>query len=140
MKEKLLKESEVLKCIDDLIEKGDSILEDFRDDTAMALRWQLKKDAFNLAKIDISKLPDAEPEMSEFCTDCKEYDQEKHCCHRFSQVIATAVKEVKENNSIIHCRDCKNLEIDSIFHDCWCNGHKVWFDHYCGYAERRVDG
>ena len=25
--------------------------------------------------------------MNEWCTDCKEYDTEKHCCPRFNKVI-----------------------------------------------------
>ena len=40
---------------------------------------------------------------------------------------------------IIHCRECKNCQIDSVFHDYWCDGRKVWKDHYCGYAERRTE-
>ena len=40
---------------------------------------------------------------------------------------------------IIRCRDCKKCQIDSIYHDYWCDGRKVWKDHYCGYAERRTD-
>ena len=31
-----------------------------------------------------------------WCTDCKEYDHEKHCCPRFNCVIKKAVEEVKE--------------------------------------------
>ena len=38
---------------------------------------------------------------------------------------------------IIRCRDCKKCQIDSIYHDYWCDGRKVWKDHYCGYAERK---
>ena len=36
-------------------------------------------------------------ELSEFewCTDCKEYDQEKHCCHRWTKVIRQTVEEMK---------------------------------------------
>lgn len=41
-------------------------------------------------------LPSAEPtETFEWCTDCKEYDQEKHCCHRWSKVIRNTVEELK---------------------------------------------
>ena len=40
---------------------------------------------------------------------------------------------------IIRCRDCQKCQIDSIYHDYWCDGRKVWRDHYCGYAERRTD-
>ena len=40
---------------------------------------------------------------------------------------------------IIHCGECTKMEVDSVFHDCWCGetGKKVWINHYCGYAERR---
>lgn len=39
----------------------------------------------------------AQPELEEFewCHDCKEYDQEKHCCHRFTKVIRNTVEELK---------------------------------------------
>jgi len=32
----------------------------------------------------------------QWCTDCKEYDQEKHCCHRYSNVIRRTVEEMKQ--------------------------------------------
>ena len=31
----------------------------------------------------------------EWCTDCKEYDQENHCCHRWTKVIRQTVEEMK---------------------------------------------
>ena len=46
----------------------------------------------------IRHLPSAEiPTFDEWCTDCKEYDSEKHSCPRFNRVIAEAVKDVREN-------------------------------------------
>ena len=44
-----------------------------------------------------SGIPSAEPEPEEFewCTDCKEYDQDKHCCHRWTKVIRQTVEEMK---------------------------------------------
>ena len=40
---------------------------------------------------------------------------------------------------IIRCKDCKYCEeTNHVFY--WCDGRKVWEDHYCGYAERRTDG
>ena len=47
----------------------------------------------------ILELPSAEPEMKwdEWCTDCKEYDQERHCCPRFNRVIQNALEEMNEN-------------------------------------------
>ena len=32
-------------------------------------------------------------EDNEWCLDCKEYDKEQHCCHRFTKVIRQAVEE-----------------------------------------------
>jgi hypothetical protein len=31
----------------------------------------------------------------EWCHDCKEYDQDKHCCPRFNNVIRKTVEEIK---------------------------------------------
>ncbi len=36
-----------------------------------------------------------EPEDFEWCTDCKEYDQAQHCCHRWTKVIRKTVEELK---------------------------------------------
>ena len=37
-----------------------------------------------------------ESQTFKWCTDCKEYDQEKHCCHRWSKVIRDTVEEIKQ--------------------------------------------
>lgn len=34
----------------------------------------------------------------EWCTDCKEYDQEKHCCPRFNQVIKSTLDEMEDQD------------------------------------------
>lgn len=62
-----------------------------------------------------------EPTSYQWCTDCKEYDQEKHCCHRWSKVIRDTVEEMKqetktghwiehEHNGILHieCSECRS--------------------------------
>lgn len=38
-----------------------------------------------------------QPDLDEWCTDCKEYDQERHCCPRFNRVIRETVEEVRKN-------------------------------------------
>ena len=43
----------------------------------------------------LKKLPSAEQEEFEWCTDCKEYDQDKHCCHRWTKVIRDTVEDMK---------------------------------------------
>ena len=39
----------------------------------------------------------AQPEykLDEWCTDCTEYDNEKHCCPRFNRVIRSAIEDSK---------------------------------------------
>lgn len=37
-----------------------------------------------------------EPKTFKWCDTCKEYDQEKHCCHRWSKVIRDTVEEMKQ--------------------------------------------
>ena len=47
----------------------------------------------------IKALPSVTPQEQQtfkWCTDCKEYDQEKHCCHRWSKVIRDTVEEMKQ--------------------------------------------
>ena len=39
-----------------------------------------------------------EPQTFKWCTDCREYDQEKHCCHRWSKVIRDTVEEMKQES------------------------------------------
>lgn len=32
----------------------------------------------------------------EWCRDCKEYDQDAHCCHRWTKVIRKTIAELEE--------------------------------------------
>lgn len=45
----------------------------------------------------IEELSPAQPEykLDEWCTDCKEYDSEAHCCPRFNRVIRTVMGDAK---------------------------------------------
>lgn len=49
----------------------------------------------------LEQLPSAQPEykLDEWCTDCKEYDQKRHCCPRFNRVIRETVEEYKAAQS-----------------------------------------
>ena len=48
---------------------------------------------------DIMRFPPAQPEQESFewCHDCKEYDQEAHCCHRWTKAIRKTVDELKQS-------------------------------------------
>ncbi len=88
---------------------------------------------------EINALPSAEEESFEWCDGCKEYDQEKHCCHRYSKVIRQAFEEMK----VVHCIDCKHSEYDSVYGERWChyNGKAEVVDdyHYCRDGEKKDD-
>lgn len=43
----------------------------------------------------LEELPSAQQEF-EWCHDCKEYDQERHCCPRWTKVIRRTVEELKQ--------------------------------------------
>ena len=45
----------------------------------------------------VKRLPSAQTDLDEWCTDCKEYDQEKHCCPRWNRVIRKTAEEVRQN-------------------------------------------
>lgn len=64
------------------------------------------------------KALEREPQTFEWCTDCREYDQEKHCCPRYTKVIRNTVEEMKQpktgqwvlldecSNSGYYCSEC----------------------------------
>ena len=86
-------------------------------------------------------------ETYEFCdgeNPCKEYDQEKHCCHRWTKVIRDTVKELKEDNqktAKVVNQYYDYLPYNRFMHselrgDCDSCGETVWKDerycHKCG--------
>lgn len=87
----------------------------------------------------IKMLESAESRSFEWCTDCKEYDQEQHCCHRFTKVIRQAFEEMK----VVHCIDCQHSEYDSVYGERWChyNGKAEVVEdyHYCRDGEKKID-
>ena len=55
------------------------------------------KNALNLAVVALEQ---QEKAFDEWCTDCKEYDHNRHCCPRFSKVIRGALDKVKRQRWI----------------------------------------
>ena len=45
---------------------------------------------------DLPSVAPQEPQIFKWCDTCREYDQEKHCCHRWSKVIRDTVEEMKQ--------------------------------------------
>lgn len=56
------------------------------------------RDGYHVYKT-LSKLPPAQPAIDEWCTDCKEYDHEHHCCPRWNRVIRTTLNDMKGENN-----------------------------------------
>ena len=62
-----------------------------------AIKKPNTKDGYLGQAIDMAiKALEQEPQTFKWCTDCREYDQEKHCCHRWSKVIRNTVEEMKQ--------------------------------------------
>ena len=43
----------------------------------------------------IKALPTVQPDLDEWCTDCREYDKERHSCPRWNRVIRQTVEDMK---------------------------------------------
>lgn len=54
-----------------------------------------KREAVSEAIKSVKEVEDHH-ETFEWCSDCKEYDREHHCCHRWSKQIKKAIVDVKE--------------------------------------------
>jgi hypothetical protein len=67
-------------------------LDDIESEVSRGLGFQYEK-----WRKHFTDMPSAKPEPEEFewCTDCKEYDQTAHCCHRWTKVIRQTVDEIK---------------------------------------------
>lgn len=79
----------------DAIEQYDFVYPKYMERFVIELRDAIKADL----KDDIEELPSAHPELDEWCTDCKEYDHERHCCPRYNRVIRESLAEIREAQS-----------------------------------------
>lgn len=124
----------------DLVERKDAIL-CLDDDIYIEGKENAEAvaDYVNRVRKRLDKLP--AHEKDEWCTDCKEYDYQKHYCPRFCRVIRKTVEELKsEQPEIIRCGDCRYWKND---HLCECLSKYGTFEteiyFYCGFAERRTE-
>ena len=116
------------------------------------------REAIDMAIEALSNKP-----TDEWCTDCKEYDHEKHCCPRFNRVIRTTLNEAVANLKsefesaeyedyehatlvdikeplkvlVVRCKDCRYGQYDATHYFCAEHYHKVYEDDYCSYGERK---
>lgn len=76
-------------------EKAIEILSDIRAYYSIFYEYDEPKYAALSKAIFALKAEPVQPTEFEWCTDCKEYDQEAHCCHRWTKVIRNAVNDLK---------------------------------------------
>ena len=78
----------------------------------------------------IKQLPSVKPEycLDEWCTDCSEYDSEKHCCPRYNRVIRTALAYAQAERNFLSGLSAKE-QYDKI---------KWLFDYGKGFTDSRV--
>lgn len=71
----------------------------FYETDGREIPWDKGHEALEMAIEALAQLPSARPEQhpDEWCTDCREYDKERHCCPRFNRVIRETIKEMREN-------------------------------------------
>ena len=75
----------------------------------------------------LEKLPSAQPELNEWCHDCKEYDHDKHCCPRWNRVIRTTLEEAQQvrtemsSANWISCRERLPDDYEDVL---------VWFEYF----------
>ena len=89
----------------------------------------------NIAK-ELAKLPPVQPKYnaSEWCHDCSEYDQNKHCCPRFNRVIRNAVEEVKKPKTGHWIEYTRVLAPEPI--NRW---EQAWYCSECGYGNQECE-
>ena len=66
-----------------------------------------------------NKAMGADRGLDEWCTDCKEYDQEQRCCHRWNRVIKYVVDEVREKYDERTAKAKVNFKDENYFFG-WC--------------------
>lgn len=95
----------------------------------------------SLCTVAIKTQASADPGLDEWCTDCKEYDQEKHSCPRWNRVIRETLNDMPERKTgmWIYCEDMCGVDgyrCDKCgFHVPWDYTHKligfIGEYHYC---------
>ncbi len=102
----------------------DSNLTAIYDVIAVIQQIKPRSEAIERIERGVYSLPSAQPEEFEWCHDCKEYDQDKHYCHRWTKVIRQTVEELKAQP-----KTGKWIEVHGF---CTPGGDPVWACSECG--------
>ena len=74
---------------------ADGLKDELPDDERAAYCVMAHNEGILEYQTALSLLPSAQPDLNEWCYDCKEYDKEQYCCHRWTKVIRETVEEIK---------------------------------------------
>lgn len=90
-----------------------------REEAKEFIAQSVKSDVDMTLVADAIKALEQEPQTFKWCTDCREYDQEKHCCHRWSKVIRDTVEEMKQEYIERDVLDELQAEITTLQNRCY---------------------
>jgi hypothetical protein len=104
---------------------------------------------FEAMTIAIAAIEQQEKAFDEWCTDCKEYDKDRHCCPRFSRVIRGAVDEVKQQGWVpvserlpekdkCYTVTVKNEGLSPYVDECYWNGDDKVFERWDDYSDTLI--
>ena len=106
-------------------------------------------EVLNLITERIKSLPSAQPELDEWCTDCKEYDKEHHRCPRWNCVIRNTVDELKAQQPVPQWIPCSErlpeegqvvLTQAKFKHDIkFCVSSRQDFNYWTGWNTREIN-
>lgn len=91
--------SMITEQVEELREEADFIIETIDRDypATIGVAKIMKRAADTIEQLAAKvRTENYEPKLDEWCTDCKEYDTEKHCCPRFNRVIRNTLKDSVE--------------------------------------------
>ena len=96
----------------------------------------------------LSKVPTVDVEFVqpieefEWCHDCKEYDQNAHCCHRWTKVIRNTVNDLKtQGYEPVKYGQWLDVNGDGSLWRCSvCGEAQCCYDNYCGNCGAKMDG
>ena len=132
------------------MEKKEAIkhLSEWMDEKMWRCFGTIDREAFNDAIEALQEVQKHE-ETFEWCHDCKEYDTENHCCHRWSKVIRNTVEELKTDRPhgewIERLAYNTDLDVDVPYIECDQCGHRPYFGgsyrpKYCEECGAEMDG
>ena len=95
------------------------------------IKFDTEKDENKFIHLVRDIAPSAHGGCDEWCTGCKEYDQQKHSCPRFCRVIRKTVEELKSEQPET-CEGCKHLGK-------WENEVEYGYSSPCTCCKRRAE-